>query len=995
MAANNQNNIGASRLLGTNGLQQAVDSFTSQIGKLTSDIGKLIGSMQGLTSSNNRASGSSSYSNNWNANSNRAGYGANGGGGVFGAAQRFLGGGRNGGGANFGALGAGSRLSAGASAILGVGAALTNYGNKNMSANMQMDYFGTQSAVAGGFSNLGAARNLAMRQAFSNQYGALSAQDAAQAAYYNQYTFGNSQFNGSANPLFTWGSRQVGGFAIANPTLGLTAAAQAAQQTYTPQAFYTARAYGIASPLLPGGRMNSMSAIAQSFYARTFGNNKPLKLSDFNAALRQNGTLNWNVNFLGQQMGFSQSTIQEYLGILQGQASAQAKGISANQYYSLLDQAQGGGANGAAARKKLTSFGLQTSMFENQKNLNATRLTRQEDILESLAPAFDNATKMVNKFSQALTDFLKMTGLDKAIGTGAGWATPFSNSLSGFSGAFGAGLGLLGAARLFGFGGGVGGVSTGGLGGFAGGAYNITTLGGGATAAGGSAAAMTRFLPVVGTIGAAAALGSKSQQGMNNAINRKGANTSDWIHWFDSHKWKTQQDRINLANQFFTTYPGAKVAPDAIKMFMGSGYKPPVSSGQSGGGSSSVVGNSVSNGSKNVGANAAEIIRWAETQLNVPYVWGGESPGRGFDCSGLTQWAYGKAGVKIPRVAADQQKTGTQVPTNQTQPGDLLFVGNPAHHVVMSIGGGKIIEAPHTGDHVKIRALNPSEFTSATRIVGAVGNMDSLLNGNSSGNQNTLNNQQSLSGGDIGGFGGTSEAAIVASALASTIGGIPLTAGSASAANTSGGAVETPKSNGRNDKGSLQAYAKQLLAKYGWAGQWNSFNALVMSESGWDVHATNKQSGAYGIPQSLPGNKMASAGSDWQSNGDTQLQWMMSYIKGRYGSPDNAWSFHQKNNWYANGAWNIDKDQHAVVHQGEMIIPAQQAETIRQTLLNNSFNPNVTKNATGGASISIGDINVNLPSTFTGTTQEAQQIGKTISQTIKENLRIQNLQQGN
>ena len=78
--------------------------------------------------------------------------------------------------------------------------------------------------------------------------------------------------------------------------------------------------------------------------------------------------------------------------------------------------------------------------------------------------------------------------------------------------------------------------------------------------------------------------------------------------------------------------------------------------------------------------------------------------------------------------------------------------------------------------------------------------------------------------------------------------------------------------------GSLQQYAMSLLNSLGWGNQWPMFNALVMGESGWNPHAQNPSSGAYGIPQALPAAKMASAGSDWATSGFTQLRWMMSYI---------------------------------------------------------------------------------------------------------------------
>lgn len=94
--------------------------------------------------------------------------------------------------------------------------------------------------------------------------------------------------------------------------------------------------------------------------------------------------------------------------------------------------------------------------------------------------------------------------------------------------------------------------------------------------------------------------------------------------------------------------------------------------------------------------------------------------------------------------------------------------------------------------------------------------------------------------------------------------------------------------------GSPQAIAAQLVS----SGQLGCFDSIITRESGWDVHATNPSSGAYGLPQALPGDKMASAGSDWQDNPATQIRWAIGYMDGRYGSPCGAWGFWQAHGWY-------------------------------------------------------------------------------------------------
>jgi hypothetical protein len=96
-----------------------------------------------------------------------------------------------------------------------------------------------------------------------------------------------------------------------------------------------------------------------------------------------------------------------------------------------------------------------------------------------------------------------------------------------------------------------------------------------------------------------------------------------------------------------------------------------------------------------------------------------------------------------------------------------------------------------------------------------------------------------------------------------------------------------------------RAIARLLLRRYGFgAGQFSCLNSIYMNESGWNVHADNPSSSAYGIPQALPGSKMASAGRDWHDNPVTQIRWGLGYIKARYGSPCGAWSFKRGHGWY-------------------------------------------------------------------------------------------------
>jgi hypothetical protein len=97
-----------------------------------------------------------------------------------------------------------------------------------------------------------------------------------------------------------------------------------------------------------------------------------------------------------------------------------------------------------------------------------------------------------------------------------------------------------------------------------------------------------------------------------------------------------------------------------------------------------------------------------------------------------------------------------------------------------------------------------------------------------------------------------------------------------------------------------KATAQQMMAdRYGWGGdQFSCLSSLWSKESGWNYQAYNAGSGATGIPQALPGSKMASAGSDWQTNAATQIAWGLKYIADAYGTPCSAWGHSQATNWY-------------------------------------------------------------------------------------------------
>ena len=115
------------------------------------------------------------------------------------------------------------------------------------------------------------------------------------------------------------------------------------------------------------------------------------------------------------------------------------------------------------------------------------------------------------------------------------------------------------------------------------------------------------------------------------------------------------------------------------------------------------------------------VVAYAETQIGIPYAFGGTEPQTGFDCSGLVVWAYGLAGVVVPRVAEDQWRTEPHVATDHLVPGDLVFfgAGGDAEHVGIYIGDGAMIDAPHAGADVRMETF--------TDVIGAPWGSEVLL----------------------------------------------------------------------------------------------------------------------------------------------------------------------------------------------------------------------------------------------------------------------------
>ena len=114
------------------------------------------------------------------------------------------------------------------------------------------------------------------------------------------------------------------------------------------------------------------------------------------------------------------------------------------------------------------------------------------------------------------------------------------------------------------------------------------------------------------------------------------------------------------------------------------------------------------------------VVNAAKAHLGLPYLYGGTSPSTGFDCSGLTQYAFRQAGITIPRVSYEQAAAGRSVPYSQLRVGDLVAFNSPVSHVGIYVGNGPFIHSPKTGDVVKITKLSAMQLTAIRRFTGVL-----------------------------------------------------------------------------------------------------------------------------------------------------------------------------------------------------------------------------------------------------------------------------------
>lgn len=688
--------------------------------------------------------------------------------------------------------------------------------------------------------------------------------------------------------------------------MGSAATAQVFAGAYQ-NPFGMARARALGMPLdNASGQLRNPYSILNDIYQRTGGSS----LKHLQADLTPYGSLARNLKGF---LGIDDATVQQLAPLFQA-ANAAGTPIDPNNP-AFKQQMSRLGLDDKAVQRLMDRGAANSLVTAHQNSGIRAGLDMANESAAHLSKSFDELSRSIAPLIGGARGFLG--GASTAPGGGespfgSAMSTAVNTAMQGYILKSVLGLGGKGAAAA------AGGGLMGGLGG---------GVGGGAAAAGGASAAVSRMagLSRFGMVGLAlAGLGTA-----RNAIqlsHRPGHGVSwkkdGWmsgVHFLQN----IGEGALNVVSD----------TADAVNSTLGLDMGAAPRFGTTGG---SGLGATKDDGGSAVGSSLSptSLLNFAQEQLGTPYSWGGGGVGGpsrgmnqgaktvGFDCSSFVQYVFAHYGVNLPRTTYEQVKVGRPVSPQQAGPGDLLFFDGPPDapgHVGIYMGGGKMIEAPHTGASVRIRAVSPASAVAIRRVVNGAGYSAATPN----------------SGGDITSIlTGVATQAFTASSMAAGL-GLPTILGGVSTSDTTAAGAS---SSAPGDVHGAVALGKRMAAARGWTGsQWDSLYQLWNRESGWNPNAVNKSSGAAGIPQALGHGHVFDLG-----DAKSQIAWGLDYIANRYKDPEHAWEHEQKIGWYDKGAWKIKGDQLAVVHDGEMVVPAKEAEVIRTGAASHESGPSRT-----------------------------------------------------
>lgn len=660
---------------------------------------------------------------------------------IKGGVSNWWTGGGSGGGGTGGGTNGGSGTNGGwstASGQLGKAQAayksVTGYGNAQAPAQYEMsNYVNAGTVMFGNGTSNATANNILRQQAFGSNAIAINGQDAAQA-YTNMIGMaGTGNLNSTA-----YGRSMVSGLnaiGYANPSLTATQSSNVVSNLYSPSTSMMLQRMGDRStPLMMGtGKANGIATTQQGLMQMMFRGKSQTSQSALAGSLvpGQPGYIDLSA------AGLSGSSITALTPTLEGINRLRNRNYSGNQIQNLFNSASRG--NKSAQQTLQQQGGMTISDQQAYKNYMSTQTSQQSDTMNSFSSGLQAATKGLGDFQKALTKILNATGGNSALGFLGGSGNGLSTSMASnaFSG-MGMGAGIMGMLKLFGMGGG----GAGGTTGAAGSILSKVGMAGGGSAGGG-------LLGSLGAIGGGitAGLGLRA---LGDSMSPKG----------------TTAGTLNAISQ--KQLPGVTGFLGGILSKLATNVVGGGSTGVATTGQSSISAGAAKANTGSVPRQAITAVNAAEKEKGVPYVYGGETPGRGFDCSGLMQWAYGQAGVKLPRTSQKQWSSLSKrsVALNKVQEGDLVFQAgsdgsdSSPGHVAMLVNNHQIIEAPHTGADVRIRAYNPGEWQHAGRpsgsMTGGAGSSGSSAGSSGAASANTGSTTGPGFGVGLGGLGGNS-----------------------------------------------------------------------------------------------------------------------------------------------------------------------------------------------------------------------------------------------
>ena len=671
-----------------------------------------------------------------------------------------------------------------------------------------------------------------------------------------------------------------------NPGIGLTGAAQTTAAIYNPTAGIQATMMGLPSPfggIGPNRKPQGITGFVNQL--ETSGRlskqtNKPWTPEQVTAALSIGpaGVGGLYKTLSGPPYNLSPDQIGQIEQVAQAQAKLQQKGpqgqapLNAQQAQALINKAAGGNKQ---AQQQLNQRGVNQTMQQVQQNLGQQQNQITGNMYNNFNQGLQTAAGLLTKFNEALEKIAGMPG----VGQAAGFSGQIEHALGvgggsgGLLGSLGQGAGMAAGGSLFKklagskLGGKIGGKASGGI---------LNKIGkglGAGTAVVGAERLGMSLLPKAP---------KKAQTEFNKQVPKKGIG----------------KDIYGVGEDIFgsglnTAGGWLQDVKDQIGGLFAEGTHPMGHPAGRGGGAATPTSPKSKQDkpgkqkakTANVSGAASNAVSTAEKYVGTPYVYGGDSPSAGFDCSGLVEFSYKQAGIALPRTSEAQWAflQHKSVDLKKVQEGDIVFAAgsdgsaeSPGHEALM-ISQRQIVEAPSTGQNIRIRSYSPGEWAHAGRPTGslsgsstqsgagAVAGTGKAPNASGSGIGNTGTTISSVS--PVGNYGSVEEIEGLTAALAGGGMGFIGVTGS-SAAGTAGASADTsaaPAGSGKGtDKGGKST--GKYKGNYGTGvKQWSSQVTQALKQLGLSVNLlplvlNQMQSESSGNP-----NAVNKTDSNWQA----------------------------------------------------------------------------------------------------------------------------------